>query len=36
MKNVFVKFSAFCSAAVVPPDLVSSIDAAHEGVVVND
>ena len=36
MKNIFVKFYAFCSAAVVPPDLVASIVATHEGVVVND
>ena len=36
MKYVFVKFSAFRSAAVVAPNLVSSVDTAHEGVVVHD
>ena len=36
MKYVFIKFSAFGSAAVVPPDLVSPIDAPHVGVVVVD
>ena len=36
MKDVFVKFSAFRSAAVVAPDLVSSVNSAHVGVVVHD
>ncbi len=36
MKDVFVKFSAFRSAAVVAPDLVSSVNAAHIDVVVQD
>ena len=36
IKNVFIKFSAFGSAAVVPPDLVSPVDAPHVCVVVVD
>ena len=36
MKNVFIKISALCSAAVVPPHLVSSVDSAHVGVIVHD
>ena len=36
VKNVFVKFSAFCSATAVPPDLVTSVDTAHKSVLVDD
>ena len=32
VKYVFIK-SAFCSAAVIAPDLISSVGAAHKGVV---
>ena len=36
VKDVFVSLSAFCSAAIVPPDVVTSVDPTHESVVVDD
>ena len=36
MKNIFVKVSTFYSAAMVPTDFVTSVDAAHKSVVVDD
>ena len=36
VKDVLVKLSAFCSAAIVPPDLVTCVDPTHKRVIVDD